>query len=239
MDPIYDVARAVLVAPVRFGMRWTTDGVHRIPPRGPVILASNHISYLDPFVLAWIAQQRNRRVRFLAKAELFTRRGVGSVLRQLGQIPVARATADAAASLAVAASALELGACVAVFPEGTISPDLEPMAGHTGTARLAATAGVPVFPIGLWGSHRILTKGRSPHWQYGVAESVVVGPPLRVVPDASMEHETERIMAAIASAVARAREIYPQAPAAGDDPWWVREPASAHSHRSVEPIAAP
>ena len=68
-----------------------------------------------------------------------------------------------------AVDALHRGECVAVFPEGTISLDLEPMRGKSGTARLAQQSGVPVVPVGLWGTHRILMKGRKPAWQWGVA----------------------------------------------------------------------
>ena len=118
---------------------------------GPAILASNHISYLDPLVLAYLADRRHRRVRFLAKAELFEKRGLGWGLRQIGQIPVQRNSDDAASSLDEAVVALGRGECIAVFPEGTISLDLEPMAGKTGVARLAAASGVPVTPIGSVG----------------------------------------------------------------------------------------
>jgi 1-acyl-sn-glycerol-3-phosphate acyltransferase len=208
-------------------MRWTFEGAHRVPTYGPVILASNHISYLDPLVLAYLADRRRRRVRFLAKAELFDKRGLGWGLRRIRQIPVHRNTSDAAASLADAVAALEHGECVAVFPEGTISLDLEPMPGKTGAARLAAATGVPVTPVGLWGAHRLLFKGRKAHWRRGVAESVIVGDPVRVGPDDDVYDATDRIMDAVARCVARARAVYPQTPAPDDDGWWVRAPDSA------------
>ena len=69
-----------------------------------------------------------------------------------------------------------------MFPEGTISLDLDPMVGKSGTARLAQESGVPVTPVGLWGAHRILFKGRKPEWRTGVAETVVVGPPMPIAP---------------------------------------------------------
>ena len=122
--------------------------------------------------------------------------------------------------------ALRAGECVCVFPEGTISTDLEPMPGKTGTARLAAMSGVRVTPVGLWGAHRILTKGRKPDWRTGVAETVVVGDPVHVAPDEDVYGATDRIMAAIAACVARARAVYPQRPE-GDDDWWVRAPETA------------
>jgi 1-acyl-sn-glycerol-3-phosphate acyltransferase len=208
-------------------MRWTFEGDHRIPVHGPVILASNHISYLDPLLLAHLVDRRHRRIRFLAKAELFDKRGFGWALRHLEQIPVTRDSADASGSLDAAIEALRVGKIVGVFPEGTISVDLEPKAGKTGTARLAAASGVPVTPVGLWGGQRILSKGRKPSWKWGVAATVVVGPPVRVGPDADVRVATDEIMTAIRQCVARAREIYPQRPAEGDDDWWVRTPGSA------------
>ena len=90
-----------------------------------------------------------------------------------------RNTVDAAASLDAAVAALEAGECVAVFPEGTISLDLEPMPGKTGAARLAALTGVPVTPVGLWGAHRILFKGRKPRWRAGSPRPSSSGTPCR------------------------------------------------------------
>jgi len=221
------VARTALVPPVRHGLQWVFEGAHRVPTYGPVILASNHVSYLDPLVLAYLADRRHRRIRFLAKSELFEKRGLGWALRRIGQIPVQRNTSDAAASLGDAIAALRRGECVAVFPEGTISLDLEPMPGKTGVARLAAASGVAVTPVGLWGAQRVLFKGRKPRWQRGVAEAVVVGDPVRVAADEDVYDATDRIMQSIATCVARAREIYPQQPADGDDGWWTRPPETA------------
>ncbi len=233
MEPVYSVGRVALLVPLGHGMRWTFEGAHRVPTYGPVILASNHISYLDPLVLAYLADRRHRRVRFLAKAELFDKRGLGWGLRQIKQIPVQRNTDDAAASLDAAIAALGAGECVVVFPEGTISTDLEPMAARTGTARLAAATGVPVTPVGLWGAHRILFKGRKPSWQRGVAETVVVGEPVSVAAGEDVHDATDRIMGSIAECVARARAIYPQRPAEGEDDWWVRAPETAVARPTV------
>lgn len=227
VEPVYAVARGALLLPLRSALRWTLEGVHRVPVHGPVILASNHVSYLDPLVLAYLGDLRHRKTRFLAKAELFDKRGLGWGLRRIRQIPVARETADAAGSLDAAVAALRRGECVCVFPEGTISMDLEPQPGKTGTARLAAASGVAVTPVGLWGGQRILSKGRKPQWRWGVAQSAVVGTPIRVSGDADVRAATAEIMTAIAGCVARAREIYPQTPAEGEDDWWVRRPESS------------
>ncbi len=167
VDATYVLARSALYAPLRLGIRWTIEGAQLIPVRGPVILASNHVSYLDPLVLAYLADRRHRRVRFLAKAELFEKPVLGPLLKSAGQIPVRRGTTDAASSLEAAVDALRRGECVTVFPEGTISLDLDPMVGKSGTARLAQESGVPVTPVGLWGVHRIMFKGRKPDVAHG------------------------------------------------------------------------
>ena len=167
----------------------------------------------------------------LAKRELFEKHAMGAVLRHAHQIPVARDTAEAAGSLDAAVAALAAGECVGVFPEGTISLDLEPMAGKTGTARLAAASGVPVTPVGLWGAQRILFKGRKPRWRWGVAESVVVGDPVPVAAGDDVREGTDRIMRAVAACVAQARARYPQRPRPGEGDWWVRGPDTVAAHQ--------
>jgi 1-acyl-sn-glycerol-3-phosphate acyltransferase len=231
MDTVYSAARAVFLPLLRHGLQWTVDGAGHIPTRGGVILASNHVSYLDPLTLAFVADRRGRRVRFLAKAELFEARGLGALLRAGHQIPVKRGTADASGALGAAVAALASGESVAVFPEGTISQDFEPMRGKSGTARLAQQSGAPVVPVGLWGSHRILTKGRKPAWRWGVPQVAVCGAPLHVPRDEHVKAGTERIMRAVTDVVARARELYPEQPGPDDDAWWWRAPGTVRVHQ--------
>jgi 1-acyl-sn-glycerol-3-phosphate acyltransferase len=230
VDPVYSVAKGVFSPWLRWGLRWTIEGAHNIPASGPVVLASNHVSYLDPLTLAWVADRRGRHVRYLAKAELFDKPALGPLLRAAHQIPVRRGRADAADALEMAVDSLRRGECIGVFPEGTISEDLEPMVAKSGTARLVRRAGVAITPVGLWGTHRILTKGRKPHWQWGIEQTAVIGEPIVPVPDEHVKQTTDRMMAAIVECVARARELYP-ARAAGELPWWWRDPESANAHR--------
>ena len=96
VEPVYSAARTVLLPPLHYGMKWTIEGAHLVPPRGPVILASNHTSYLDPLALAYLADRRHRRVRFLTKAELFDKKSLGFLLHQVRQIPVVRNSPTAA-----------------------------------------------------------------------------------------------------------------------------------------------
>src|SRR5580704_11477736 len=147
VDPVYSVAKGVFSPWLRWGLRWTIEGAPFIPNAGPVLLAANHVSYLDPLTLAWVADRRGRHVRYLAKAELFDKPALGPLLRAAHQIPVRRGRADAADALEAAVDALARGECVGVFPEGTISEDLEPMIAKSGTARLAHRAGVPITPV--------------------------------------------------------------------------------------------
>jgi hypothetical protein len=118
---------------------------------------------------------------------------------------------------------------VHVFPEGTISDDLDPMAGKTGLARLAKAAGVDVLTVGLWGTQRIMPpKGRKAE-RFRTPVTVVVGETVTVGPDANPRETTDRIMAGICAAVAGARRLYPPPPAGAGagEPWWFRPPESA------------
>jgi len=227
VELVFDGVRAVLYPPMYVGIKWKPEGLEHIPTVGGVILASNHTSYLDPLALAFLATKRGRRTRFLTKDELFEKGVLGSMLRGMHHIPVSRGTTDAAGSLVAAEAALRLGRCIAVFPEGTISLDLEPMVGKTGTARLAAATGAPVVPIGLWGLHRMMFKGRKPRWRTGITEVAQIGAPLTVAPDEDMGVATDRIMAAICAQVRLARTAYPQSPAPSEGDWWVRPPETA------------
>src|SRR5438552_302162 len=87
----------LLRPPVRRGLLWRVEGLERIPAEGPVLLASNHLSYFDPIAIANLTDLAGRRGRFLAKAELFRRRILGAALRNMGQLPVERGTGDAGA----------------------------------------------------------------------------------------------------------------------------------------------
>jgi 1-acyl-sn-glycerol-3-phosphate acyltransferase len=229
VELLYGLVETVLRPPVRRCLRWRIEGVDRIPADGPVLLASNHLSYFDPIAVANLTDLAGRRVRFLAKGELFHNRALGAGLRRMGQIPVERGTGDAAA-LDAAAEALRRGECVHVFPEGTISPDLDPMAGKTGLARLARAAGVDVMTVGLWGTQRVLPpRGRKAE-RFRTPITMVVGDTVAVGPGANPRETTDRIMAAICAAVVDARRLYPGPPGAGPPgagPWWFRPPESA------------
>jgi 1-acyl-sn-glycerol-3-phosphate acyltransferase len=226
VEPVYRLVEQLGHLPVRNILRWRVEGLERIPTHGPVLLASNHISYFDPIAIGYLAYQAGRRARFLAKAELFENRLMAAVLRRMGQIRVERGRGDAGA-LDRATAALRAGECVHVFPEGTISDGFDPMAGKTGLARLARATGVDVLPVGLWGTHRVKPPGDEKPQRWRTPITIVVGESIPVGPDANPRETTDRIMAAVCVVVAEARRLYPPPPAGQHDAWWVRPPETA------------
>lgn len=136
--------------------RWI-DG-EKIPATGGCLVVGNHVSHLDPLTFAHFVYGYGRIVRFLAKAEVLEVPVLGALIRATGQIPVYRMTTDASRAFRAGVAAVEDGKCVAVYPEGTLTrqPDLWPMVGKTGAARIALTSGVPVIPIAQWGPQEIL-----------------------------------------------------------------------------------
>jgi 1-acyl-sn-glycerol-3-phosphate acyltransferase len=159
--------------------RWT--GGEHIPATGGCVLAVNHNSHLDPLTCAHFVYAWGRIVRFLTKAELFEVPVLGRIVRSAGQIPVYRLTTDASLSFTAAVDAVGRGECVIVYPEGTITrqPDLWPMTGKTGAARIALSAGVPVIPVAQWGAHEILAPyTRRPHLLPRKTIAMSAGPPV-------------------------------------------------------------
>jgi len=204
------------------GMKWsvTVIGGENIPANGPAVLASNHIGYLDFVFSGYAAREQGRRVRFLAKKEIFDKRGVGWLMRQMGHVPVDR---EGAAKDSVTAAKAELarGEIIGMFPEATISPSFVPRRGKTGTVRLAQETGAPLIPVGIWGTQRILTKWRPKKFRRGIPVVVNVGKPMDVSPDDDAQELTDRLMAAITELLGEAQARYPHEPASDDDRWWL------------------
>ncbi len=166
MEPIYLLAKAIIKPLVASWLRVSVEGLHNIPRRGPGIIAFNHISYLDPFVAAYVVDLAGRRVRFLAKSELFQDKRIAWILKGAKQIEVRRGSRAAPVALDQAMKVLGDAQVVVVFPEGTITtdPELKPMAGRTGAARLALASGAPLIPAALWGTQNLWPKDYARHW---------------------------------------------------------------------------
>jgi 1-acyl-sn-glycerol-3-phosphate acyltransferase len=197
-------------------------GQDRLPSTGGLIIVPNHISNLDPLALGQFLAFSGRWPRFLGKAEVFRVPVVGRILRACGQIAVERGSGRSGEALVAARAAVEEGRAVVVYPEGTITrdPELWPMVGKTGAARLALQTGCPVIPIGQWGVQEIM-YGRRLHLPKLLPRKTLrlaVGEPvqlddLRTQPmtASTLTEATRRIMAAITDLVAELRGSTPPA----------------------------
>jgi 1-acyl-sn-glycerol-3-phosphate acyltransferase len=152
---LYDVLHTIVPPLARAVWRPTIEGIEHVPMSGPVLIASNHLSFADSVVIPIVAP---RKVVFLAKAEYFTGSGIRGRLSRawfegLGMVPVDRDDTRAALdSLDIALEVLGRGEAFGIYPEGTRSRDGRLYRGRTGVAQLALTAGVPVVPVGLTGT---------------------------------------------------------------------------------------
>ncbi|WP_216918144.1 lysophospholipid acyltransferase family protein [Nocardia noduli] len=165
----YRLFKHVLLGPLlRLLGRPEIEGLHHVPDSGPVIIAANHLAFIDSLYLALVLP---RRVTFLAKMEYFTGTGLkGRCTRWFytvaGQVPVDRTGGSAAAdALAAATRILESGGVWAIHPEGTRSPDGRIYRGRTGTLRVAIATGAPVIPVVLSGTDRVNPRG-SRRWRF-------------------------------------------------------------------------
>jgi 1-acyl-sn-glycerol-3-phosphate acyltransferase len=222
-------------------MNWRIDvqGAEHLPASGGAVVATNHVGYLDFTFVGYGARKRGRLLRFLAKQEIFDHPVAGPLMRGMRHIPVDR-FGRAHDSLAAAVDALSRGELIGMFPEATISRSFVPSAGKSGAARMAMEAGAPLVPGAVWGSQRLLTKGRPRNLQRGVAIAVRFGPPIPYTAGEDPAVVTKRLMDAITALVDAAAATYPQQPAGPDDRWWL--PASlggtAPSVEEAEEMAA-
>ena len=151
-------ALKILLTPV-FHLLWRVkvEGIEHVPADGPVVLAPNHVTFLDSFFLPLVVP---RRVTYVAKAEYFDSWKTAWFFRAVGQIPMRREGGSASErALAAARDVLEDGGVLGIYPEGTRSPDGRLYRGHTGVARLALGCKAPVVPVGLVGTSEVQRPG--------------------------------------------------------------------------------
>jgi 1-acyl-sn-glycerol-3-phosphate acyltransferase len=189
------------------GQRILLTGTDHVPRTGGVLLAVNHISYVDFIYGGLAANPSGRKVRFMAKRELFDHRWTGPLMRSLHHIEVDRA--DGEASLATALEFLRAGECVGIFPEATISRSFELKELKTGAVRIAAAGGVPLVPVVLWGTQRMMTKDHHRDFSRGTSISVTVGAPLHPVGEDPVA-ETAELRRVMSLMLDEAITSYPQ-----------------------------
>ena len=153
-----------IILPPTFGamMRMEFSGQENFPPNGGVILAVNHLSYMDILATAIMVHKVGRYPVFLAKSSLFEVPVFGTAMRKLGQLPVYRGQVDAGLVLRDAERLGLDGACVIFYPEGTATrdPDQWPMVAKTGVARLALESGAPVIPCAMFNTFELMPPGK-------------------------------------------------------------------------------
>ena len=203
---IYVLTRAVCLALFKVLWRPVVVGREHIPPDGPVILASNHLSFIDSIV---IPLSVSRRVVFLAKAEYWEGRSLASLPRRLffrtfDAVPVQRVQQrDAQASLDLARQVLARGDAFGIYPEGTRSRDGRLYRGRTGVGWLSMAADAPVVPVGLVGTDRVQPIGATVPRLRRVR--IAFGPPVRpedyadLPPGRARREITDAVMESVAA----------------------------------------
>lgn len=204
------VLRPVLMSLTRRDWR----GGEHIPDGGAVVVV-NHVSHLDPLTFAHFLYDHGRAPRFLAKESVFRVPFVRTVLRGAKQIPVYRESGNAAEAYSAAVESVRAGELVVIYPEATLTrdPNLWPMRGKTGAARVALETGAPLVPVAQWGPQEVLAPyAKKPRLLRRRTMHVWAGPPIDLSDvagrplDAALLHEvTERIMEAVTALLAEIR----------------------------------
>ncbi len=168
-------------------------GHENIPRTGPVIIAPNHVSYLDPPL---VGSMMRRECAFMARHDLWNHRAIGWLISHLNAFPVNRDKPDRG-TIRKALEMIEKGYPLVVFPEGTRSPDGKLHRGEPGIALLVQKSGAPVVPVALIGPEKMLPPGHSK--PVPTRLTVVYGPPLYFTPDSARDEIVAGIMRAIAA----------------------------------------
>lgn len=207
----YRLAVALLRPLLMLLTRRDWRGAENLPRTGGFVACPNHISHIDVFAFAHYMLDNGHEAYFLGKESLFRLPVVGAVVRGADQIPVYRETGRAADAYRAAVAAVEAGRCVGIYPEGTLTrdPDLWPMVGKTGAARVALATRCPVIPVAQWGAQDLLAPYSARLRLFPrKTMHVMAGPPVDLsdLYDLPRDHgvlaeATARIMAALTSLV--------------------------------------
>ena len=199
------------------GQKIDIVGAEHVPRQGGVLLACNHIGYVDFVYGGLAANPSGRKVRFMAKRELFDHKLTGPLMRSLHHIEVDRG--EGLASFDTAVDFLERGEAVGIFPEATISRAMELKDFKTGAVRIAAAAHVPLVPVIMWGTQRMMTKDHPRDFARGKTILLRVGQPLHPT-GADPVAETAELREVMAAMLDDAITSYPVAEQPPGS-WWV------------------
>lgn len=159
----YKILKSFLIPLLMFVFRPKVTGLRHVPSKGPVIIASNHLSFSDSIFMPVVVP---RDVTFLAKSEYFTSPGLKGFIKKitfiaLGQVPVDRSGGKRSeAAIITGLRLLQENRCVGIYPEGTRSPDGRLYKGRTGIARMAIESGAPVIPVAMFNTAEIQPTGQ-------------------------------------------------------------------------------
>jgi 1-acyl-sn-glycerol-3-phosphate acyltransferase len=159
----YNILKSFLIPLLMFIFRPKVTGLRHVPSNGPVIIASNHLSFSDSIFMPLVV---SRRVTFLAKSEYFTSPGIKGLIKKLtfitlGQVPVDRSGGKRSeAALLTGLRLLRENQCLGIYPEGTRSPDGRLYKGRTGIARMAIESAAPVIPVAMFNTAEIQPTGQ-------------------------------------------------------------------------------
>jgi len=159
----YTFLKSFLIPILMLLFRPKVTGLRHVPNIGPVIIASNHLSFSDSVFMPLVVP---RKVTFMAKSEYFTSPGIKGLIKKLtfnalGQVPVDRSGGRRSeAALKTGLRLLKDGQCLGIYPEGTRSPDGKLYRGRTGIARMAIESGAPVVPVAMFNTAEIQPTGQ-------------------------------------------------------------------------------
>ena len=207
VNPTFRFGASVVIPILRAITKRDWQGAQFIPKSGPVIVCSNHLSYLDVLMLTHFLYKNGRAPRYLGKSGIFKVPVLGKILLGAGQVPVERESKAAGEALVHAVELLKAGHLIGVYPEGTLTRDINhwPMIAKTGLARLAIISRAPVIPIAQWGSQIIMpTYGKKIKFFPRTKIMMHAGPPLdfskwygKAEDPVAVEEATAYVMSAI------------------------------------------
>ncbi|MGY2060078.1 lysophospholipid acyltransferase family protein [Nocardia gipuzkoensis] len=213
---VYPIAVSIVKAGQRvLRLRTRIVDESHLPRVGGAVVASNHVSYLDPFAVALSADKVGRMVRFLSTQEHFDHRVYGAAMRSMRHIAVGSGGDGEAYRAATAA--LAAGELIGVFPEATIARSFTVQRLRTGAARLAAGSGVPLVPVAVWGTQRLWTTHHRELDQRGLPLTVILGEPMFPAADDDPDYVTTQLRDCMKALLDRAQREYPDS---GTGQWW-------------------